>query len=190
LDGDVLLFSGRTPASLLIRLFTLSRYSHVGVALWWERRLMAVEAVGSGVRAWPLSDCVRHYEGRIGLYRTSPQVRERLDTGRIRDEATGYLGRRYAWWRLFRLAWYILVGKRPTGADSKKTPPEFICSSLVSRCYRIAGVDLVPRVPDDFTTPAEIGCSEALTPVGVLEPDPASGSSPQQSHSLHGATKR
>ena len=50
-DGDILLFSGRKPFSLLIRVLTRSRYSHAGIAAWWGERLMVMEAGVGGVHA-------------------------------------------------------------------------------------------------------------------------------------------
>lgn len=40
---------------LLVRAFTRSEYSHVGLALVGAGRIFILEAVGAGVRLWPLS---------------------------------------------------------------------------------------------------------------------------------------
>lgn len=169
-DGDVLVFSGRDPISLAIRAFTRPCYSHAGIVLWWNERVMAVEAVAKGVRAWPLSECVGHYDGHVELFRPKTQTAELIDRAKLRQEATGYLGKDYGFWNIARIAWHLLVDKPRAGPDRKAPPREFICSELVSRCYRNAGCDLVAGVPDGFTTPAEIARSHALEKVGPLVP--------------------
>ena len=52
-------------ASRIIRWATGSPYSHAGLAVWWNERLMVLEAVGKGVVVTPLSANVRGYHGDV-----------------------------------------------------------------------------------------------------------------------------
>lgn len=52
-DGDVLMYLGRNLPSRLIQWATRSRYSHAGLAAWWNGRLMVLETVGKGVVVTP-----------------------------------------------------------------------------------------------------------------------------------------
>jgi hypothetical protein len=55
-SGDIILWSGTKPHSRLIRWLTKSKWSHVGIALWWGNRLMVLDSFAfKGTRARPLS---------------------------------------------------------------------------------------------------------------------------------------
>jgi hypothetical protein len=54
--GDIILWSGKMPHSRLIRWLTKSKWSHVGIAVWWGNRLMVLDSYPFfGTRARPLS---------------------------------------------------------------------------------------------------------------------------------------
>ena len=54
-NGDVLMYRGRSLESRIVRWVTRSEYSHAGLAVWWNGRLMVMEAVGRGVIVTPRS---------------------------------------------------------------------------------------------------------------------------------------
>ena len=68
-DGDVLAWSHRASPFAswydfkiwLVRLFTRSEYSHVGIALRFGGRVFVLESVTGGIRLMPLSKCLPCY---------------------------------------------------------------------------------------------------------------------------------
>lgn len=162
-DGDVLLFQGTGLFSRLIRWATRSRYSHSGIALWWNDRLMVLESTDPEVRVMPLSILVGHYP-RVDLYRPN------LDVNHVAvfEASTEALGKRYAVWTIVRYVRRILFRIRG-GGDPRKPPDKFVCSQLVSFAYREAGIDLDSANPDEFTTPEALSKSPFLTFVGTLK---------------------
>jgi hypothetical protein len=55
-SGDVILWRGRSLAARIVQWATKSRWSHVGIAVWWGNRLMVLDAYPfKGTRARPLS---------------------------------------------------------------------------------------------------------------------------------------
>lgn len=172
-DGDIVLCTGNGPMSRMIRWLTRSRFSHAAIILHWHGRVLVHEAVGSsGVRVWLLSACVRKYNGRVTLYRPTKETRERLDLAALRRVALDHLGTGYRTMGLFQSAWHLLVSRKKALKDFSKRPPkrEFLCSELVSACYREAGIDLAPDVPDGYTTPGDLERSPSLVRVGRLVP--------------------
>lgn len=162
-DGDVLLFQGTGVFSRLIRWVTRSRYSHSGIALWWNDRLMVLESTEPEVRVMPLSILVGHYP-LVDLYRPSGKVNHVA----LFEAATEALGKKYAVWTVVRYARRILFRIRG-GGDPRKPPDKFVCSQLVSFAYREAGIDLDRGNPDEFTTPEALSKSPSLTFVGTLK---------------------
>jgi uncharacterized protein YycO len=161
-DGDVLLFQGTGLFSRLIRFVTRSTYSHSGLAIWWNDRLMVLESTTPEVRIMPLSILIGHYP-RVDLYRPTKQ----LNRVQMFDAATEALGKKYAVWTVVRYVRRILFKIRG-GGDPRKPPDKFICSQLVSFAYREGGLDLNPNDSDEFTTPEDISKSESMILVGTL----------------------
>src|SRR5690606_24802877 len=158
-DGDVLLFKGRGLLSRLISIFTGSEYTHSGIAVWWNERLMVLAAVGKGVWAVPLSWRLATYKG-TAYWWTADDDKPRdmgvvLDRARIVARAKIELGKEYASWLLVRLARRILLHVRG-GADPMRPPERLICSQYVSWAYREGNLDLMRNEPDCFTTPAHL----------------------------------
>src|SRR5512143_49955 len=75
-DGDVFMYRVRNLPSRLIQWATRSRYSHAGLAAWWNGRLMVLEAVGKGVVVTPLSANVRHYHGDVEWFMCVDEIPE------------------------------------------------------------------------------------------------------------------
>ena len=172
-DGDLVLCSGNGPMSRMIRWLTKSRFSHAGVLFHWHGRVLIAEAVGAhGVRVWLLSQAVKKYSGRVTLFQPTPEARAKLDLSALLFGTLEYLGVGYRTMGLFQVGWHLIWGRKRALKDPTRRPPkrEFICSEFVSTAYRDAGVDLVPDVPDGFTTPADIERSALLTRVGRLMP--------------------
>jgi len=173
-DGDIILCAGNRPMSRMIRWLTRSRFSHAAIILHWHGRLLVAEATGkTGVRMWLLSACVTKYAGRVTLFRPKPAARARLDLEMLRLTTLDHLGTGYRTMGLFQVAWHLIWSRKRALADPHRRPParEFLCSELVSACYREAGVDLAPEVPDGFTTPRDLERSPCLEEIGRITPD-------------------
>ncbi len=166
--GDVLLFQGRSPLSMLIRWGTGSPYSHCGIAAWWDHRLFVFESVGHGVHVVPVSRAVDSYDGRVDWWSVKPQHRTAVCPTTLVREAQTELGKPYGKRSLFRLAWRMLLGHYRHRSDGKRRAPALFCSQYVSQCYQRAGLDLRPDAANDCTSPADLARSELLDFVAVL----------------------
>jgi hypothetical protein len=172
--GDVLLFRGRGPLSQFIRWGSGSSYSHAGFAARWGDRVLVFQATGLGGAAFlPLSAAVDAYDGAVDWYVPRASARARLDSTRLVTEAVSLLGRRYARGQVLSLM--VRVARRKLGhvPDQGDVPHALFCSQYVSYCYRRAGHDLVPHLPDEWTSPADLAGSPSLELVGPLKADPS-----------------
>jgi hypothetical protein len=75
--GDLLMFKGKYRSSSLIKRLTKSSYSHAGIAVWWNKRLMVMEAVDEGVRIIPLSRKIDRYRGNIEWFTCERKISNR-----------------------------------------------------------------------------------------------------------------
>lgn len=164
-DGDIVLFRGRSAVSRMIRWLTRSPYSHAGVVGWWNGRLMVLEAVGKGVSTSRLSFVVAAYSGHCELWTS---VDDRLDRPRVVEEAQLVLGHHYSKKKIVANLLRMIFGRRSKEVDGDGPPDGFVCSELVSRVWRRAGIDLIPGVPDRFTKPGDIARSAHVRKVGDL----------------------
>ncbi|MGA9116166.1 MAG: YiiX/YebB-like N1pC/P60 family cysteine hydrolase [Bacteroidota bacterium] len=166
-DGDILLYRGRSRTSRLIRHLTRSPYSHAGLAVWWNRRLMVMEAIGRGVIVTPLSSSISAYDGRVELFSTREGIpsplRERIVL-RAQDE----LGKEYALLGALLIGLRALLGMPPGPGDRARRERAFFCSQYVAHAYNAAGLDLLPRAGDRFAAPGDIACSPLLQSAGML----------------------
>lgn len=167
-DGDVILFRGNAELSHVISDISQSAYSHAGLILTWYGRRMLLAAEMPRVQAIPLSLKVATYNGRIDWYKLAPEAREKLDIQRLAVEALTYLGIDYGTGKLFDLASHFILG---TDADDDASNPNtLVCSQYVSRCFRLAGMDLSPT-SDLATVPGEIAVSPYLCYHATLQPE-------------------
>ena len=88
------MYEGRSSYSWLIRLVTGYPYTHAGLLVWWENRLMVLEAIGMGVVVRPFSESVRKYPGRVQLFVCTEQLTDE-QRRTIIDSAKRELGKRY-----------------------------------------------------------------------------------------------
>lgn len=152
-DGDVILFRGNAELSGVIRDIAQSAYSHVGIVLTWYGRRMLLSAEMPTVQAVPLGIVVAKYNGRIDWYKLTPEARAKLDIQRLALEALVNIGIEYGTEKLFELASHFIFGTE--ASDDNTRPRTVICSQYVSRCFRVAGLDLSPK-SDLATVPGEI----------------------------------
>ncbi len=166
-DGDVLMYRGRNIPSRVIQWATRSRYSHAGLAAWWNGRLMVLEAVGRGVVVTPLSANVRHYHGDVEWFTCMEDIPD-ADRHRMIEFAQQELGKEYAHWKAIILGLRILFLKGEKQRDELRRARQLFCSQYVAEVYNSVGKDLKTGVSDRFMSPADIASSPLLKRSGAL----------------------
>jgi len=164
-DGDVLCFSGKHWLSGFIRALSRGRYSHGGLAFWWDDRLMVLQAeAGPGVQALPASRAIANYAGTVDWYPLVGEHRSDAFVTKITEVAMSRLGDPYSKRDLIRIGLHYAFG---TGLPKEtRSKHSFVCSQYVAHCYSAAGFDLAPKRPDIGTTPEDLSRSPYLgTPV-------------------------
>lgn len=176
-SGDLLLCSGNSVFSTLIKKATGSVWSHVGFILRIDAidRMMVLESVESiGVRTIPLSNYVRDYnatgkgyEGRLMLARHQ-DVRQANIT-KLSRSAVDLLGYPYGTEEIVKIA--SRIGLHALGFAEDEKPAqrkEFICSEYAHDCFKSIGVD-IPFNNMGFIAPADFVRCEKIKPICYLE---------------------
>ncbi len=161
------MYRGRTLSSRVIQWVTRSRYSHAGLAAWWNGRLMAMEAVGKGVIVTPLSANVRGYHGRVEWFTCVEEIPD-ADRLRMIEFAQQELGKEYARWKAIGLGLRILFQRDHRQRDELRRERQLFCSHYVAQIYNAIGKDLKKGVSDRFMSPADVADSPLLKRAGVL----------------------
>jgi hypothetical protein len=167
-NGDVLMFKGRYLHSSIIRGLTRSFYSHAGIAVWWNRRLMVMEAVERGVRILPLSRKIGSYRGDVEWFCSKKEISER-DRLRMIIFAQEELGKSYARWREIFFGWKILLRRDLSEKDELRRENKLYCSQYVAQIYNSVGLDLKKKRDDRFMSPDDIANSSLLEKRGVFK---------------------
>ena len=160
-NGDVLMYRGNSLESRLIMYATRSRYSHAGIAIWWNDRLMVMEAIGKGVVVRPLSLSVQRYYGDVELFTSVDEISEE-DRHRIVKFAQEELGKEYATWKALKLGLRILFSRHKEARDRLRRERQLFCSYYVAQTYNSIGRDLKEGVSDRFMTPGDVAASPML----------------------------
>lgn len=184
-DYDLILFSGRSPISRLIRLATGSSYSHVGVALWATEEhgesgiLLLLESTpinGSidhytqtsrdGVQCVELSARIAGYNGDVFWRQiTGPRTPEmRRELLQVRKELSGLQYEKNVL-EFIGAAWHTIPNR-----DNREY---LFCSEVAAFVERRGGLLLDPQ-PDNEMTPEDLS-SEADRPIAWkpgYEPQP------------------
>lgn len=173
-SGDLLLCSGNSMMSEMIKGATQSVWSHVAFVIHLEiiDRIMVLESVESiGVRTVPLSSYVRNYNGsgagypgRIMIARH--QDFQPQDISNLSQQAVDLLGYPYNTTETLRIA--ARIGMEAFGFD-KSSPEiapknEYICSEYVEICYDSVGID-IPYNKDGYITPADFANCPKVNPL-------------------------
>jgi hypothetical protein len=167
-SGDVLLYEGETFYSWIIKKVTRSRFSHAGITVWWNERLMVMEAVSRGVIVTPLSVSVGQYKGHVHWY-SSKRLLSEEDRGRMIIFAQEELGKAYALWKAVWVGIQLVFNWKPEERDELKREQKLFCSAYVAQIYNSIGVDLVPGLSDISVVPEDIARSPELLHQGVLK---------------------
>jgi hypothetical protein len=167
LSGDILLYESDTIFSRIIKRVTHSRYSHAGIAVWWNQRLMVMEAVGRGVGVTPLSTNIKRHQGRIHWFSLKQPV-SAAQRRRMIIKAQEELGKDYDLWNAIWVGIKLLFNWQPEKRDALKRQQKFFCSAYVAHVYNSAGIDLKPGLSDSSMVPEDIATSTELVERGVL----------------------
>lgn len=172
--GDVLLFSGRTVWSYLIRVFTFSPVSHAGIAVVDDDGIWVVDSCeGVGVTKRPLALEVRHWPGQWYWSPLASGHRSHYARKSVYEAAHAMLGQKYGWWGIVvqtiihapilrELAYF-------GGIDRLFHRLLPFCSAAVVKIMRTGGVDPVRARDAALVTPQDIFQSAAISePIAIL----------------------
>ncbi|VVC75044.1 hypothetical protein AQUSIP_03190 [Aquicella siphonis] len=177
-SGDILLCSGNSVFSTLIKKATNSVWSHVGFILRLDaiERIMVLESVESiGVRAIPLSNYVhdynatgKGYEGKLMLARHQ-DVREE-NISKLSRSAVDLLGYPYRTEEIVHIA--ARLGFHTLGLPGQKADAEsqraFICSEYAYTCFKSIGVTINYNTVG-FISPDDFARHEKVEPICFIE---------------------
>ena len=142
----ILAYCGTSWPSLLIRLQTRSRYSHVAVEM----------DDGTVIEAWAFIG-VRHVADKFEAHKAGTVIESFEITGDCDQAAVAsflrsQLGKKYDYRSLVRF-----ITRRNTRLDDK-----WFCSELVLEAFRRGGLELLMRIPASHATPRDIIISPFL----------------------------
>lgn len=144
---DVLLVKGRSPVARIIEAVTQSPYSHAAIVLD-DRHLLET--------SWNYPLKIRHISYRLGnfdVYRypgLTPAQKEK-----IRAFYLSVLGQRYDYLQLVTHGLYLLAGIPIINASGR-----YICTEVIDKGFKAAGIDLLPGNSLASRTPADLGRSK------------------------------
>lgn len=176
-SGDLLLCSGQSVFSTLIKSTTGSVWSHVAFLLRIEPidRIIVLESVESiGVRAIPLTSYVQDYNGTKKGYPGRLMIARHEDVkaqniSRLSQFAVDLLGYPYRQEEIIhiaaRLSMHALKLKNATpDVDHRRA---FICSEYAQTCFQSIGVDFACNSLG-FIAPVDFLCNPKVTPLYYL----------------------
>lgn len=149
--GDIVLVKRKTPISLLVRLLTNSKYSHVALAVS-ETYVLEID-IKYNLRIRKMSyTCYDVYRLKRELSLT--------EEARLLQYAYSLVGKKYDFLRIFSLLIELSLHLR--GHKIFNDPNRLICSDLIDSSYKQINVDLLPQYTDQDTTPHDISQSPEL----------------------------
>jgi hypothetical protein len=166
-NADVLMFQGKYRSSALIKRLTRSPYSHAGIAVWWNKRLMVMEADSKGVVVSRLSSKLEKYKGKVELYTHKEEI-SKEDRDRMIDFAQEELGKEYATWKALVFGWKVLFKRKLSERDGLRKENKLFCSQYVAQIYNAGGKDLKKNRDDRFMSPNDIANSDKLKRKGIF----------------------
>lgn len=167
LDGDLLLFKGRSPISLFIRFWTTSPYAHVGVVVWHEGSPHFVEArLGHLVTMRPVEDALS-WSDCPDWYRIDPSfhmlgdgsvVERGIDRAAVAIRAKSFVGKKYASFWQFVRSFSSLTSRilDAIGFRSDVDPCGVHCSDLSLECLKFGGLQWSDSIDSCRSTPGDI----------------------------------
>lgn len=171
-NGDVLLYRGTGLTSNLIQKISGSPYSHVGIAAWWNDRLMVLEAVGKGVVASTLSDNLQRYHGGVDYFWCKENIAEDKRITMVQF-AQAQLGKEYNRLQVLVSGISAALGLSLKDEEGrfKHAAGKYFCSEYVADIYHQANLDLAMDMKSKKTSPDAIAQSPMLKLKGILKGD-------------------
>jgi len=167
-NGDVIMYTGKKFFARLISWLTRSPYSHAGIAVWWNQRLMVMEAVMKGVRLAPLSRNIYEHKGKVEWFTCKQEISEE-DRLKMVIFAQEELGKSYARWKAVLFGLKVLFKRDLSEQDELRTENELFCSQYVAQIYNSVGLDLKKNREDRFMSPGDIARSPLLGKKGEFK---------------------
>lgn len=176
-SGDILLCSGNTAFSNLIKQVTNSVWSHVGFILRLDDidRVLVLESVESiGVRAVSLRSYLNDYNGTEQPYPGTLLIARHQDLKQERiknlsKHAIDLLGHPYNTPEMIRIMARIGLDKVGLNSKSKDTltQREFICSEYAYECFQSVGVN-IEFDSKGFIAPADFARCKKVFPLAFI----------------------
>lgn len=163
--GDIVLFSGDKGIAPLIKLFTKSKWSHVGmvyirdgdVCLWESTKIGKVidtekGKIVNGVQLPLLSERIRTFSGDVAIRKINKGFEQDM-LQKLHDFRQKVKGRKYETRKLDLLlsvydGIFIPEGFVP---DASNDLSSFFCSELIAETYREIGLLLSPQSSSEYT---------------------------------------
>jgi hypothetical protein len=167
-NGDVIMYTGKKIVARLISWLTRSPYSHAGIAVWWNERLMVMEAVMRGVRVVPLSRNIYQHKGNVEWFSCKKEISEE-DRLRMVIFAQEELGKSYARWKAMLFGLKFLFERDLSIIDELRMENKLFCSQYVAQIYNSVGLDLKKHREDRFMSPGDIARSPLMEKRGEFK---------------------
>lgn len=167
-NGDVIMYTGKKIFARLISWLTRSPYSHAGIAVWWNERLMVMEAVMRGVTIAPLSRNIRQHHGNLEWFTCKREISDE-DRLRMVIFAQEELGKDYARWKAVLFGLKILLNRNLSRKDRLRMENKLFCSQYVAQIYNSVGLDLKENREDRFMSPGDIARSPLMEKRGEFK---------------------
>ena len=157
--GDILLFKRRSKfISPLVRWFTRSEYTHVGMA--FSDRLIFEIDLGKNLAIHPIVD----EEFEVYRYKKSLTTEQLVE---LKNHAIqrASISKGYDWFRIIAFAFERFF-QTPRALDMKNRK---VCSEIVDVLYSDIGIDLVPSRPVGHVRPSDLAQSSELIHIGTFK---------------------
>jgi len=167
-NGDVIMYEGKSMVPKLVSWFTRSPYSHAGIAVWWNERLMVMEATMRGVRVMPLSRNIFKHKGKVEWFTSKQEISDE-DRLRMVIFAQEELGKSFARWKAVLFGLKILLNRNLSKKDQLRMENKLFCSQYVAQIYNSIGLDLKKNREDRFMSPGDIARSPLMEKRGEFK---------------------
>ncbi len=176
-SGDLLLCSGQSVFAKMIQLATGSIWSHVAFILRLDviDRIMVLESVESvGVRAVPLSNYVRNYNGSGKGYAGDLLIarHSKFDLNNIKNlskNAVDLLGYPYDTDQILRIVARISFANLSLNQESDLLDKNnaYICSEYAYHCYESVGINF--DYSSGYIAPSDFAKNRFVEPITLIE---------------------
>lgn len=172
--GDVLLFSGRTFWSYIIRIATFSSISHVGIAVVDDEGIWVVDSSeGVGVTKRLLLADVKKWPGQWYFAQIATGHRTAYSRKTVHGASQAMIGTKYGWLGIGVQAIVNAPVLREVAyfTNLRRLFPKLLpfCSGFVAKVMRIGGIDPVRARDIVLVTPQDIFQSAVITePIALI----------------------